>query len=144
MSDDLLDLRLRTAKALGWVFDSEKYVIVNPHGRSRVETYRRGDQRAVLYYYPDGEVSVEVTLPDYPADLGACVEVLAAIEARGWEWELSCSIGDNGEKWYCMGIEKARRGENSVLVYPVSEAEADSRPAAICEAFCEAVEAKEG
>jgi len=138
---DLLDLRLRTAKALGWVFDSEKYVIVNPHGRSRVETYRRGDQRAVLYYYPDGEVSVEVTLPDYPADLGACVEVLAAIEARGWEWELSCRIGDNGEKRYCMDIESLERGERYTSVETVSEAEADSRPVAICEAFCEAVEA---
>jgi len=140
MPDDLLDLRLRTAKALKWVVENDIL-----RGESRHMLLRRNGEGRTLWIQPDGTVKeTRATLPDYPADLGACVEVFAAIEARLWEWELSCSIGVNGEKRYYMGIEKAERGENSVLVYPVSEAEADSRPAAICEAFCEAVEAKEG
>ena len=123
MPDDLLDLRLRTATALN------------------LKTYYEEEDGGERYYFfAEGEREHQPP-PDYPHNLGACVEVLAAIEARGWEWELSCTIRDNGAKWYCMGIEKARRGEKYTSVYPISEAEADSRPAAICEAFCQAVEA---
>jgi hypothetical protein len=84
MSDN--DLRLRTAKALGWVLvDSLEWQHLDL-GPVRTERYARGDQVAILYRQVNGD-QVETTLPLYGASWASCEEIDAECKKRGWGWE---------------------------------------------------------
>ena len=133
MPDDL-DLRLRTAKALGWVLDGPA---VEQNG-IRIEMYRRDwDDPCFFVQYRDDAIIGCSYMPDYPASLGACAEVLEEMDARSWEYESWSGI-EKGVRRHWFHI--MRRDENNERAW-VAEAWADSRTAAICLAFCQAVEA---
>ena len=114
MPDDIA-LWLRTARAL----DLKMYYEEEWFG----ERY---------YYYAEGEREHQ-PIADYSADLGACAEVLAAIEARGWRWQ--CYLLDD-DVVALIDHYPATRRRGGVI-----QATAPTLPEAICEAFCRAVEA---
>lgn len=136
MPDDLT-LRLRTLRNLSWeeVSRDEHPWRQDPTKTVTVIVYTRNDEYDRVWLL-DGkpEWRRAWSIPDYPNDLGACAEVLAAIEARGWEWEASYGIFEDGGTIHSMEIR-------SGYLNPIAEAEALTLPAAICLAFCEAVEA---
>lgn len=113
MSDDLTKLRLDVARALNVPMyyeeecDGERY-----------------------YYYAEGE-RIHKPLPDYPADLGACQELLDAIAARGWD----CSLHWDGRTWEAWLSEPTLDGK------ALGHGEARQISEALCRAFVQAVEA---
>jgi hypothetical protein len=137
MPDDLLTLRLRTATALGWKFDFERTHNIVGRGRTRFERYFRGEQKAFVFYYPDGEVGVETTMSDYPADLGACAEVLAAIEARNWTYDEWTERWLGGMRYFFRIFGPAPLNVEGPTLALWN---ANTLPEAICKAFCEACE----
>jgi hypothetical protein len=125
MPDD--NLPLRTARALRWRMDGPP---VEQNG-VRIEMYCRDRDEPCFYVqYRDGQIVELINTPNYSADLGACQEVLDAIEQRGWEYKI---------------INSRRAGKVYVTLYDqdgtyvVRTRNAPTLPAAICEAFCQAV-----
>jgi len=135
MPDDLLDLRLRTATALGF-----RLTGTEPRAfGGREERYEQPGGR-VAYVYYDGDGNRRhgpMLMPNWPHDLGACAEVLAAIEARGWEWE--AAFGGAADPSHRAWFHLMRRDENNERVW-LAEPFAPTLPEAICKAFCEACE----
>jgi len=117
VSDDLLDLRLRVARAL----NVQMYYEEECDG----ERY---------YYYAEGE-RIHKPLPDYPADLGACQEVLDAIRERNWRYRIQDGRGEHGE--YAVGVSLM----DATRTYAWPQVVAPTLPEALCRAFVEAVEA---
>jgi hypothetical protein len=127
MPDD--NLQLRTARALGWRMDGPP---VEQNG-VRIEMYCRDRDEPCFYVqYRDGQIVELMNTPNHPADLGACQEVLDAIKQRGWEYKI---------------INSLRAGRVYVTLYDLRRAymwrtqKAATLPAAICEAFCQALRA---
>lgn len=127
MPDDLT-LRLRTAKAVGWVL--KQRCEVGP-GMAREEWHAPDGRYCPLGVRDDGTVFYEEGMPDYPADLGACAEVLAAIEARKWWWKA----------WSCDDHAVFMIYNDDEECGPFSTNADGPLPKAICLAFCKAVEA---
>ena len=136
MSDDL-DLRLRTLRNLSWEESDriEHPWYLDPTKTVTVIAYTRGDESGRICLL-DGEPKWghEWTVPDYPNNLGACAEVLAAIEARGWWWKA----------WSCDDHAVFMIYDDEEEYGPLSTNATGPLPAAICEAFCEAVEGRAG
>jgi len=134
MSDN--DLRLRTAKALGWV-EIGREVFPWYRDQTKIETtisYERGDNRVIAYLL-DGKPSWDNcwSLPLYGTSWASCEEIDAECKKRGW---ILMHDGDkDGDRVVLTG---SRRG-----LFPVDlgEAFAPTFPAAFAEAFCQAVEA---
>jgi len=129
MSRDLLTLQLDTAKALGWTLDEPRSQGDTGYA---CEVYSRNGERTFFVQYR-GETIVGFLYepPDYPADLGACAEVLEAIKARGWWWKA----------WSCDDHAVFMIYTDGEEYGPLSTNADGPLPAAICEAFCQAVEA---
>ena len=133
MSDD--DLRLRTAKALGWVLvDSLEWQHLDL-GPVRTERYARGDQVAILYRQVNGD-QVETTLPLYGTSWASCEEIDAECKKRGWEWEVYVS-----PHRAAVTVWKPNPDQTTEFTRVVAGGGgAPLFPAAFAEAFCQAVE----
>ena len=136
-------LRIRTAEWLGWV-EQERETFPWYKDESRIVTaitYARGDYRGIAYLVDGDKTEWEHCwdMPDYPRDLGACAEVLEAIEARhkesGWYLSIAYAYLDPG---YTVTIWAAREIAN--YKGRLGHATAPTLPEALCEAFCRAVE----
>lgn len=120
------DLRLRTARALGWV---------------NVHREQRSDGTALICFERDGHtkwltcasdgtiIEVLSDLPAYGTSWASCEEIDAAIRQRGWQWESQIIHDEIGVMIY-KGLLNA------------TIATAPTFPAALALAFCQAVEAK--
>jgi hypothetical protein len=132
MSDDL-DLRLRTAKALGWV----RVHLDQRPDRTTLECYERDGHTKWMQYVSDGTIIEALSdLPDYPNTLGACAEVLDAARHRRWR-----GMFDMAEEEPHKYVHTATFFDPILAHNTWASATAPTLPAAICEAFCEAVEA---
>ena len=107
------DLRLRTARAL--------------NVKMYYEEEFPGER---YYYYAEGERKHQ-PIAAYGEDWASCEEIDAAIQERGWTWLGGIFHGDDGRSVFLSESKDGRLWKGDGPTFP----------AALAEAFCQAVEA---
>ena len=135
MPDDLTQLRLDVARKLKWApFDTCEI-----DDGMTWQNWAAPDvpMPAFVFISSTGQTSI-TGMPNWPADLGACQEVLDAIRERNWRYRIGDGKDENGE--YAVGVSLM----DATRVYAWPQVAAPTLSAAICRAFVQAVEASRG
>lgn len=134
MTDDLLDLRLRVARALGWKLVSRQKWL---HDVS--ERWRRDGEDGSIYVsrdFDDNILYIQSGKQDWTTDLGACQEVLDAAQRYRWRGMFDMAE-EEPHKYVHTATFFDPIGAHNVW----ASATAPTFPEAICRAFVQAVEA---
>ena len=131
MPDDLTQLRLDVAKALGWEIVDQCEIDDGITWQSWAAP--NVPVPATVFIERTGPMSI-TGFPNYPADLGACQEVLDAIEARGWR--VRAQIPCDWTARNVVQLEICTERQSLCIVHT------HTLPEAICRAFVQAVEAE--
>lgn len=137
------DLRLRTARALGWepAWQREEDGLLKEGWRYK--DGRHGGGGMVIYGLPGRDVMECLGIPAYGASWACCEEIDAAIKARGWDYSVRARAVSRAVYGPLCGvrIEIPARGGVRKRMRCISEVQAPTFPAALALAFCQAVEA---
>jgi len=132
MTDDLL--RLRTARALGWVCVRERMGVLG----SVYQRWEKDGTLATTVTFMNDDIAYDVIrydgpMPAYGESWASCEEIDAACKERGWRAQIDMD-GDETRVFLFTTI-------NGLIGTRLSAAYGPTFPAAFAEAFCEAVEA---
>ena len=124
------DLRLRTARALGWepAWQREEEGLLKEGWRYK--DGRHGGGGMVIYGLPGRDVMECLGIPAYGASWACCKEIDAKIKELKWTWTCETELDR-----HIVLIERACEAGG------IGDATAPTFPAAMALAFCQAVEA---
>ncbi len=131
MPDDLTQLRLDVAKALGWEIVDQCEI---DDGITWQSWALANDPFCAYVFISSTRQTAINGMPDWPHGLGACQEVLDAIEARGWR--VRAQIPCDWTARNVVQLEICTERWSLCIVHT------HTLPEAICRAFVQAVEAE--